>query len=206
MTETWIGAAFSALDDDADRRLEASGYTGLGYDLRIADPETNAALDPGIEGELQVRGRYMMLGYYKKPDETKAAYTDDGWFRTGDAGVWRDDGYVRFLGRYKDMLKVGGENVDPMEVEGFLLDHPAVHQVAVVGCPDARLDEVAVAYVQKTEGVNIAAEEIIDFCRNKVASFKIPRHVVFIDDFPMTASGKIRKVDLRADALKRFGG
>jgi fatty-acyl-CoA synthase len=205
MTETWIGAAFSALDDPADRRLEASGYPGLGYDIRVADPDTGIALDPDVEGELQVRGRYMMLGYYKKPDETKAAYTDDGWFRTGDAGVWRDDGYVRFLGRYKDMLKVGGENVDPMEVEGFLLDNPGVHQVAVVGCPDARLEEVAVAYVQRAEGVYISAEEIIKFCRNKVASFKIPRHVVFVDDFPMTASGKIRKVDLRADALKRFG-
>ena len=153
---------------------------------------------------MQVRGRCLMRGYYKKPEETAASYTEDGWFKTGDTAVWRADGAIRFLGRYKDMLKVGGENVDPMEVEGFLLDHPAVHQVAVVGCPDLRLTEVAVAYVQKAAGVEISGDAIIAYCRNKVASFKIPRYVVFIDEFPMTASGKIRKVELRADAAERF--
>ena len=147
-----------------------------------------------------------MVGYYNKPEETAASYTDDGWFMTGDVGVWRDDGYLRFLGRYKDMLKVGGENVDPMEVEGYLLEHPSVHQVAVVGCPDRRLSEVAVAYVQKAERADIEQNQIIAYCRGKVASFKIPRHVVFVDDFPMTASGKIRKVELRADAAERFAG
>ena len=187
-------------------RLEASGYPGIGYNSRIVDLETGGLCEPGKEGELQVRGRYLMQGYYKKPAETMASYTDDGWFHTGDTAVWRPDGHLRFLGRYKDMLKVGGENVDPMEVEGFLLDHPAVFQVAVVGCPDERLSEVAVAYVQKVPGQAITGDEVIGYCRGKVASFKIPRHVVFIDEFPMTASGKIRKVELRADAKERFGG
>ena len=205
MTEIWIGAALSTIDDPPERRHESSGYPALGYEVRIVDPETGAPLGPGVEGSLQIRGRYLMQGYYKKPDETAAAYTDDGWFITGDAAVWREDGYMRFLGRYKDMLKVGGENVDPMEVEGFLLQHPAVFQTAVVGAPDERLAEVAVAYVQKEPGVEITEADVIAYCRNKVASFKIPRHVVFVDDFPMTASGKIRKVDLRADAEKRFG-
>lgn len=206
MTEIWIGAGFNALSDSDEQRLEASGYVGLGYELRIVDPETGAALGPGVEGELQVRGRYLMLGYYKKPDETAASYTADGWFKTGDAAMWRDDGYMRFLGRYKDMLKVGGENVDPMEVEGLLLSQPEVCQVAVVGRPDERLSEVAVAYVQKEPGFEIDEAGVIAYCRGKVASFKIPRHVVFLDEFPMTASGKIRKVELRADAAERFKG
>lgn len=204
MTEVLIGVGLSALDDDEAHRFEASGYPSSGYDVRIADPVTGAALGPGVEGELQTRGRYLMQGYYKKPRETAEAYAEDGWFRTGDAAMWLADGHFRFLGRYKDMLKVGGENVDPMEVEGFLLEHPAVHQVAVVGLPDVRLSEVPVAFVQRAPGAAITGEAVMAYCRGKVASFKIPRHVVFVDDFPMTASGKIRKVDLRADAAERF--
>jgi len=205
MTEVWIGVGLSALDDDNAHRYETSGYPSIGYAARIVDPETGALCPPGVEGELQVRGRYLMQGYYKQPEATTAAYTTDGWFKTGDAATWLDDGYLRFLGRYKDMLKVGGENVDPMEVEGFLLSCPEIHQVAVVGRPDARLAEVAVAYVQRTPGADLDEAAVIAYCRNKVASFKIPRNVVFVDGFPMTASGKIRKVELRADALKRFG-
>jgi acyl-CoA synthetase (AMP-forming)/AMP-acid ligase II len=119
--------------------------------------------------------------------------------------MWLPDGHLRFLGRYKDMLKVGGENVDPMETEALLLEHPAVQQVAVVGLPDARLGEVAVAYVACREGETLDADAVIGHCRGKIASFKLPRHVVFIDAFPMTASGKIRKSDLREDAKKRLG-
>lgn len=204
MTEVWLGVTLGSLDDTIDKRCEASGYPGIGYEVRVADLETGEPVGPGVEGELQCRGRALMKGYYKKPDETAAAYTDDGWFRTGDMAVWREDGYLRFLGRYKDMLKVGGENVDPMEVEGLLLEHPAVFQVAVVGCPDRKLAEVAVAYVQKAPGATVDEAAIIENCRGKVASFKIPRHVVFVDEFPMTASGKIRKVELRADAKERF--
>jgi fatty-acyl-CoA synthase len=204
MTEIWLGACLCSLDDDEQHRCETSGYPGLGFEIRIVDHETGEPLGPGAEGDLQVRGYSVMLGYYKKPDETAAAYTEDGWFKTGDMAIWLDDGYLRFLGRYKDMLKVGGENVDPMEVEGFLLEHPSVHQIAVVGCPDKRLTEVAVAYVQKAEGADIDGAQIVEYCRGKVASFKIPRHVVFVDEFPMTASGKIRKVELRADAAARF--
>jgi fatty-acyl-CoA synthase len=204
MTEVWIGTGLSALDDSEELRYEASGYTGHGYDLRIQDLETGELCRVDKEGELQVRTRYLMQGYYKKPKETAECFTDDGWFKTGDTAVWRADGAFRFVGRHKDMLKVGGENVDPMEVEGLLLGHPAVHQVAVVGCPDPKLTEVAVAYVEKKPGAELNADEVIAHCRGKVASFKIPRQVVFIDEFPMTASGKIRKVELRADATERF--
>jgi acyl-CoA synthetase (AMP-forming)/AMP-acid ligase II len=151
-----------------------------------------------------VRGGAVMTGYYKKPAETAAAFTADGWFRTGDAAMWLADGCLRFLGRYKDMLKVGGENVDPMETEGLLLEHPEVQQAAVVGLPDERLGEVAVAYVQRRPDSAIDAEDVMAHCRGKVASFKLPRHVVFVEAFPMTESGKIKKTDLREDAKKRF--
>jgi fatty-acyl-CoA synthase len=147
MTETWLGVSLSSLDDDEVHRSEASGWPGLGYELRIVDDGSGDVLGAGVAGELQVRGRSVMTEYYKKPAETAAAFTKDGWFRTGDAAMWLPDGHLRFLGRYKDMLKVGGENVDPMETEALLLEHPAVQQVAVVGLPDARLGEVAVAYV-----------------------------------------------------------
>jgi fatty-acyl-CoA synthase len=202
MTEVWVGAAIGALDDDEAQRCESSGSIAPGYELRIVDPETGADQPPGEVGELLVRGYSLMLGYYKKPEETAASYDADGWFHTGDTAMWRDDGYLRFLGRYKDMLKVGGENVDPMEVEGLLLDHPGIHQVAVVGMPDERLSEIPVAFVERVPGADLEADAVIAFCRGKVASFKIPRRIVFVDDFPMTASGKIRKVDLREDAKR----
>ena len=204
MTEVWLGVTVCSVDDDLERRTETSGYPAPGYEVRIVDPGTGASCPPGTEGELQVRGFSLMLGYYRKPAETAESYTEDGWFRTGDMGVWREDGYMRFLGRYKDMLKVGGENVDPMEVEGLLLDHPEIRQAAVVGAPDARLAEVAAAYVEREPASRLDADAVVSWCRGKVASFKIPAHVFFIDEFPMTASGKIRKVELRADAQERI--
>ena len=204
MTEVWLGVTVGSVDDGLEHRTETSGYPAPGFEVRIADPETGVPCPPGAEGELQVRGFSLMLGYYKKPAETAESYTEDGWFRTGDMGVWREDGYMRFLGRYKDMLKVGGENVDPMEVEGLLLDHPEIRQAAVVGAPDARLAEVAAAYVEREPGSRLDAGAVTAWCRGKVASFKIPAHVFFIEEFPMTASGKIRKVELRADAQKRI--
>jgi fatty-acyl-CoA synthase len=205
MTETWLGVALSSLDDDEVHRSEASGWPGKGFELRIVDGVTGAVLGQGVPGELQVRGSAVMQAYYKKPAETAASFAEGGWFRTGDTAVWLPDGCLRFLGRYKDMLKVGGENVDPMETEGLLLEHPAVQQVAVVGVPDERLGEVPVAYVERKAGAAIDAEGVVGHCRGKVASFKLPRHVVFVDAFPMTESGKIRKAELREDAKKRFG-
>ena len=204
MTEVWLGVSLCALDDDLAHRTETSGYPGLGYQVRIVDPLTGNVCAPLAQGELQIKGYSLMRGYYNKPEETAAAYTADGWFKTGDTAHWCVDGYLRFMGRYKDMLKVGGENVDPTEVEELLLERKEVHQVAVVGVADERLGEVAVAFVQLAPSVECSAQHIIDLCRGEVASFKIPRFVAFVDEFPMTASGKIRKVDLRAEAARLF--
>ena len=202
MTECWLGVTLNALDDSEEMRCETSGYPALGYEISIVDPATGAEQPIGVPGELLIKGYSLMLGYYNKPEETAASFNEDGWFRSGDMAEWLEGGYMRFLGRYKDMLKVGGENVDPMETEGFLLQHPGVHQVAVVGYPDEKLSEVPVAFIERAPGTDLQAEEVIDYCRGRVASFKIPRHIFFIDEFPMTASGKIRKVELREEALR----
>lgn len=205
MSEMGAATLVGSLSDTVEQRAASSGYIAPGYSCRIIDPETGADQPVNVPGEIVFKGYGMMMGYYNKPKETADSYDDDGWFHTGDTGLVRPDGYVQFLGRYKDMLKVGGENVDPMEVEGLLLQSEGVQQVAVVGYPDARLSEVPVAYVQRRENAHITEDDVIGYCKGKVASFKMPRHVLFIDEFPMTASGKIRKVELREDAIKKLG-
>ena len=119
-------------------------------------------------------------------------------------GLLRPDGHLRFMGRYKDMLKIGGENVDPMEVEAYLMSHPGIDSAAVVSYPDARLSEVGVAFVRRAPGRTLTEDDVLAHCRGRIASFKIPRHVLFVDDFPMTSSGKIQKVRLREEALRRL--
>lgn len=206
MSEVGVGVTLGALDDNLSQRAESSGGTMDDHEVRIVDPESGDDQPVGVPGELLVKGYSVMRGYYNKPEETAKCFDADGWFHTGDTACWRDDGYIRFLGRYKDMLKVGGENVDPMEVEGLLLEHSDVHQIAVVALPDARLGEVPVAFIQRVSRSDATETAIIDYCRGKVASFKIPRHVMFVDEFPMTSSGKIRKVELREIAAKEFAG
>jgi len=146
----------------------------------------------------------VMQGYYKKPEETAKTIDGDGWLHTGDSGVVRDDGCLRFLGRYKDLLKVGGENVDPSEVEGLLLADPRINGVAVVGVPDPRLAEVAVAFVIREPGATLTEDDVMALCRGRIAGFKVPRRVIFVDAFPMTGSGKIQKYVLREDAQQRL--
>jgi fatty-acyl-CoA synthase len=143
-------------------------------------------------------------GYHVADGAVSPAVDADGWFHTGDMGVLDAHGFLRLIGRYKDMLKVGGENVDPMEVEAFLIGHPAIGAVAVVSYPDPRLAEVGVAFVMAEPGHTLSEADVIDYCRGKIASFKIPRHVFFVDRFPMTGSGKIQKVKLREEALRRL--
>jgi|TARA_B100002003_G_scaffold233975_1_gene247365 fatty-acyl-CoA synthase len=201
MSEMGVGALVGSLGDSIEQRTESSGYPAPGFECRILNPETNTEQAIGEEGEIVFKGYGLMMCYYDKPKETAESYDEDGWFHTGDTGIRRADGYFRFLGRYKDMLKVGGENVDPMEVEALLLGAEGVQQVAVIGFPDPRLTEVPVACVQAKPGQDLIEDYIIEFCRGKLASFKVPRHVLFLDELPMTASGKVRKVELRENAV-----
>jgi len=204
MSEVGVAATVSFLDSTEEQCVEASGYPAPGYEIRVIDPGSGRDQPADMPGEILVRSYMTMRGYFKNPEETARTLNAEGWLHTGDMGILRTDGHLRFLGRYKDMLKIGGENVDPMEVEAYLMGHPAINLAAVVGLPDARLAEMAVAFVRLEPGHRLAEGEVIEFCRGKIASFKIPRRVAIVDDFPMTSSGKIQKVALRAEARERF--
>jgi fatty-acyl-CoA synthase len=174
-------------------------------EIRIIDPETGQAQPAGVAGELVVRGYTVMDGYWDKPEATAAAIDADGWMHTGDMGRLREDGWFVFMGRYKDMLKVGGENVSPAEVEAYLRTMDEIADAAVVAYPDQRLAEVPVAFVIRAAGTNIDAATLVARMQGRIASFKIPRHILFVDSYPMTSSGKIRKIELRAEARRLLG-
>ncbi len=159
---------------------------------------------PGAPGELQVRGYAVMQGYWDKPEATAETIDADGWLHTGDMAMLREDGMLVFMGRYKDMLKVGGENVSPAEVEAYLRGMDEILDAAVVAYPDPRLAEVPVAFVILNPGAALDADTLTERMKGRVASFKIPRHVIFVEAFPMTSSGKIRKVELRAEARRHL--
>jgi len=188
-------------------RLDGSMKPHAGLRVEIRDPASGAALPPGQPGEICASGWSLMQGYYKLPEQT-AATLRDGWLHTGDLGVLSDDGRLRFIGRLKDMFRVGGENVSPLEVEQVLLKHPAVELAQVIGVPDARLGEVPAAYVTLKQGVATSVEELTGFCKERCANFKVPRYLAIVDDFEsigMTGSSKVQKGRLREHALKRFG-
>jgi len=204
MSEFGVGAAIGSLDSTEEQSCEASGFPAPGYEIRVIDPGTGRDQPTGTPGEILVRGYTLMRGYYDKPEATAAAIDAEGWMHTGDMGLLRADGHLRFIGRYKDMLKIGGENVDPMEVEAYLMGHPAIDLAAVVSYPDPRLSEVGVAFVRCRAGHTIDEAGVLAHCRGRIASFKIPRHVFVVDELPMTSSGKIQKVKLREAALSRM--
>lgn len=204
MTETTSITAVPSPDDPEELRADTVGRPLPGFEAKIvgSDAET---LPADTTGELVVRGHPVMLGYYKKPEATAAVLDPEGWFRTGDAAQLTPEGYIRYVGRIKDMFKVGGENVDPIEVETILMRHPAVSMAAVFGIADARLDEVGVACVQLKPGANTDESELIAHVKQRLAFFKVPRHAMILDEFPKTASGKIQKFRLRETFLDQQG-
>lgn len=198
MTET---AGIFALMEKGETRFNRANCQGKavpGVEVRIVDPETGEDLPPDAVGEILVRGYCVMSGYYRDPVKTAEALDADGWLHTGDLYKRCGDGRLTFNGRAKDMLKVGGENVAAIEVEAYLSSHPAVKIAEVVGKPDPRLDEVPVAFVELRPGMSVEAEELIDFCKGKIASYKVPRAVYFMatEDWPMSAT-KVNKRVLR---------
>lgn len=177
-----------------------------GVEVRLADPDTGAVIPPGTaQGEIQVRGWNVMRGYYKLPEATGRAFTPDGWLRTGDMGEQRADGRMRMVGRLKDIFRVGGENVAPAEVEEVLHGHPAVQMAQVIGVPDARLGEVAGAFILLKPGQQSSCEELLAWCKARCANFKVPRYIALVDTFEnigMTGSSKVQKNKLRDYAIK----
>ncbi|GAA4535109.1 class I adenylate-forming enzyme family protein [Pseudonocardia xishanensis] len=200
MTETAGIYAISGPDDSQELRATAQGAACPGIEIRIIDMFTGEDLaDSGVPGEILVRGYNVMEGYYKDPEKTAETLDGQGWLHTGDLYSWTPEGHVAFHGRLKDMLKVGGENVAAVEIESFLARHPAVEWAEVIGVPDPRLDEVPVAFVELKAGQAATAEDLIAFCRGRIARFKIPREIHFLGpgEWPMSAT-KINKRGLRA--------
>jgi fatty-acyl-CoA synthase len=203
ISETWAWVCITTLDDPREHRCATSGRPLPRIEVKIVDPVTGSDLPNGMVGEIVCRGYNVMRGYFRDPKATAASIDQDGWFHSGDRGMFREDGYLQFLGRYKEMLKVGGENVSPAAVEQELLRLvPSVDQVAVVGFPDARLVEVPVAYVVSKSGTTCTLEEVQARCNGQIASFKIPRHVITLESLPMTASGKVQRTALKMRALQ----
>ncbi len=197
MTESCGSMCMGQATDSLESRTTTSGRPLPGMELRVVDPGTGEDLPPGVAGELLFRGPAAFSGYFRDPESTARTIDADGWVHTGDLVRREPDGTVAFVSRLKDMLKVGGENVSSAEIEGYLITHPAVAVAAVVGAPDARYGEVAAAYVQLVPGAEVTEQELIDYCVGAIATFKVPRYVRIVDEYPLTATQKIQKVVLR---------
>jgi fatty-acyl-CoA synthase len=191
--------------DSLEHRVGTVGTPIPGLEVRIVVPGSLAPLPPGQQGELIARGHGIMQGYYQKPKETAEAVTSDGWLHTGDLALETPDGYYRITGRIKDMIIRGGENVYPREIEEFLFTHPHVADVQVVGLPDERFVEEICAWIRLKPGTRLSEDEVRTFCRGRIAHYKIPRYIVFVDEYPTTVTGKVQKFKLRELGIERFG-
>jgi acyl-CoA synthetase (AMP-forming)/AMP-acid ligase II len=191
-----------AVDEPWDKRARTCGRPFAGMEIATFDVETGRRLPVESSGEIAMRGWCTMNGYLKQPDATAKVIDADGWVHSGDYGMIDSDGYLRFQGRLKNMIRVGGENVSAEEVEAMLLRHPKVKMAAAIPTPDARLDEVVLAVVELRDGEHASENDIIEFCKSRMANFRVPRSVRFITEWPMTGSGKIQKHVL----IERFGG
>lgn len=195
MTETGMNCSNPL---EGERRIGSVGHPLPGVELRIVHSETGEILPDGDIGDVQLRGPNVFKRYWKQPEKTSESFSADGWFKTGDLGFRSEDGYITLCGRSKDLIISGGLNIYPPEVERVLVEHPAVNTCAVIGCPDAEWGErvTAVVVLEKTESVT--GEELIRFCREKLAPYKTPKSIVFIDELPRNAMGKVQKAELRA--------
>jgi fatty-acyl-CoA synthase len=192
-------------DDDLDHRVSTVGRVHPHVEIKIVDPATNAVVERGEPGELLTRGYSVMLGYWNDPERTAEAIDRSRWMHTGDLATMDEDGYLNIVGRSKDMVIRGGENVYPREIEEYLYSHPAVRDVAVFGVPDERYGEELCAWIQVREGQTVTEEEIKECCRGRIAHYKVPRYVRVVDAFPMTVTGKVQKFLMREAAVEQLG-
>jgi fatty-acyl-CoA synthase len=205
MTETSPVSTQTMTDDSLHHRTATVGRAHPHVEIRIADPGTGDTLERGATGEFCTRGYSVMQGYWNDPDKTAEAIDDEGWMHTGDLAVMDEDGYVNIVGRIKDMVIRGGENVYPREVEEFLYTHSDIADVQVIGVPDDRYGEELMAWVRVRHGATVSEDEVRDFCRGRIAHYKVPRYVKFVDEFPMTVTGKIQKYKMREQAIAELG-
>jgi fatty-acyl-CoA synthase len=201
MTETSPVSTQTAVDDPVEKRVGTVGRVGPHLEVRVASPETGETVIRGGTGELCTRGYSVMVGYWEDPERTAETIDSDGWMHTGDLAVMDDDGYLNIVGRIKDLVIRGGENVYPREVEEFLYTHPDIADVQVIGVPDERYGEELMAWVILREGASPDEDAVREFCRGRIAHYKIPRYVKFVDSFPMTVTGKVQKFKMREQAI-----
>lgn len=205
MTETSPVSTQTSAADTLDKRVSTVGRVHPHVEIKIVDPETGDTVERGVGGEFMTRGYSVMLGYWNDEQRTAEAIDADGWMHTGDLAVMDDEGYVNIVGRIKDMIIRGGENVYPREIEEYLYTHPDIVEVQVIGVPDVKYGEQIAAWVQLREGAQLTAEDVKEFCRGKIAHFKVPHYVTFTDEFPMTVTGKVQKYQMRETAIKQLG-
>ena len=205
MTETSPVSCQTRPDDDTDRRVSTVGRVHPHIEVKVIDPETGLVLPRGEPGEMCTRGYSVMLGYWDEPEKTAEAIDAGRWMHTGDLAVMDAAGYLNIVGRIKDMVIRGGENVYPREVEEFLYTHPAIEDVQVIGVPDEKYGEELCAWVKLRPGAELTGEDVRAFCAGKIAHYKIPRYVHFTEDFPMTVTGKVQKFKMREASIAELG-
>ena len=206
MTETSPVSTQTSRDDTVDRRVSTVGRVHPHVEIQVIDPVSGEVVPRGIAGELCTRGYSVMRGYWEQPDTTAEAIDSDGWMHTGDIAVMDEEGYVNITGRIKDMVIRGGENIYPREIEEFLYAHPDILDAQVVGVPDAVYGEELVAWIRLRPGAEtLTAERLRDFCQGRLAHYKVPRYVRIVEEFPMTVTGKVRKVEMREVSIEELG-
>ena len=204
MTETSPVSTQTGSGDDLEHRTTTVGRVHPHIEVKIVDPTSGACVARGESGELCTRGYSVMTGYWNDPEQTAGAIDAAGWMHTGDLATMDEDGYVNIVGRSKDMIIRGGENVYPREIEEFLYSHPDIRDVQVVGVPDARYGEELAAFVITRPASGLDTEAVRAFCAGRIAHYKVPRYVIVVDEFPMTVTGKIQKFKLREQAIEEL--
>ena len=205
MTETSPVSTESCTDDPLELRVTTVGTVHPHVEIKIIDPESGAIVPRGTAGELCTRGYSVMLGYWDNPEDTKAIIDETRWLHSGDIAVMDENGYVSIVGRIKDLIIRGGENISPKEIEAFLIVHEGVSDVQVIGVYSEKYGEEVMAWIKPRPGYNVSAESLHTYCKGRIATFKIPRYWKFVDAFPMTVTGKIRKIEMREISEKELG-
>jgi fatty-acyl-CoA synthase len=205
MTETSPVSTQSATGDPLDKRVATVGRVHPHVEIKVVDPQTGAVVPRGERGELCTRGYCVMLGYWENQEATREAIDAGRWMHTGDLATMDEDGYLNIVGRIKDMIIRGGENISPREIEEFLYGHPDIVDVQVVGVPSERYGEEVMAWVKVREGASVTGEQLTEHCRGRIATYKIPRYWKFVDSYPMTVTGKIQKFRMREAAIEELG-
>jgi len=191
--------------DPIELRVTTVGKALPHTQAKVIDPANGKTQPVGVPGELCARGYLVMKGYYKNPEATRAAIDEDGWLHTGDLAVLDRNGYFKITGRAKDVIIRGGENIYPREIEEFLYSCPAILDVQIIGVPDAKYGEGVAAWVKLKPGATLALDDLKQFCKGKIAEYKIPRYLKLVDEFPLTVSGKIQKFKMREASIREFG-